>query len=81
MKIILGTWPMSGDFGKYNKEESIKLLKYCYRKGYREFDVAPNYGFGKSEEILGEVFYNKDVLINTKIGNNSKKKNLLVLDF
>ena len=65
---------MSGDFGKYDKEESIKLLKYCYQKGYREFDVAPNYGFGKSEEILGEVFFNKNVLINTKIGNNSHKK-------
>jgi aryl-alcohol dehydrogenase-like predicted oxidoreductase len=74
MKIILGTWPMSGDFGKYNKEDSTKLLKYCYQKGYREFDVAPNYGFGKSEEILGEAFYNKEVLINTKIGNNSQKK-------
>ena len=74
MKIILGTWPMSGDFGKYNKEDSTKLLKYCYQKGYREFDVAPNYGFGKSEEILGEAFCNKEVLINTKIGNNSQKK-------
>ena len=54
----------------------------CFpNKGYREFDVAPNYGFGKSEEILGEVFYNKDVLINTKIGNNSKKKKAFSVRF
>ncbi len=74
MKIVLGTWPMSGDYGKYDISESKKLIKYFLKKGYREFDTAPNYGFGKSELILGQISNQKKIIVNTKIGNNSKKQ-------
>ena len=73
MKIVLGTWPISGDYGKFNEKKSKELLIYCFKKGYKEFDTAPNYGSGKAEAILGNVLNNKNVLINTKIGNNSEK--------
>ena len=74
MKIVLGTWPISGDYGKYNIPEAKKLINYFLAKGYNEFDTAPNYGYGKSELILGQISTQKKILINTKIGNNSKKK-------
>ena len=74
MKVVLGTWPISGDYGKYNISEARKLIKYFLAKGYNEFDTAPNYGYGKSELILGQISSQKKILINTKIGNNSQKK-------
>ena len=74
MKIVLGTWPISGDYGKNNIAEAKKLIKYFLAKGYNEIDTAPNYGYGKSELIIGQIPSNKKLLINTKIGNNSKKK-------
>ncbi len=75
-KIILGTWPISGDYSKANDEESIKMLKYAYRSGILEFDTAPNYGFGRSESLIGRSFKNfkNKPKINTKIGNNHNKK-------
>jgi aryl-alcohol dehydrogenase-like predicted oxidoreductase len=81
MKIVLGTWPISGDYGKYNVSQAKKLINYFLSKGNNEFDTAPNYGFGKSELILGQVLFNKKVLINTKIGNNEKKQKSFNLNF
>ena len=59
-----------------NDEESIEMLKYAFRSGIQEFDTAPNYGFGRSEYLIGKSFKNfkKKPKINTKIGNNHTKK-------
>ena len=57
-KIILGTWPISGDYSMVNDEESIEMLKYAFRSGIQEFDTAPNYGFGRSEYLIGKSFKN-----------------------
>ncbi len=74
-KIILGTWPISGDYSNTDDTESINMLKYAYRSGIKEFDTAPNYGFGKSEHLIGETFKKFKIKpkINTKIGNDHKK--------
>ncbi len=74
-KIILGTWPISGDFTKVKDYQSIKTLRCAYDLGITEFDTAPNYGFGKSEYLLGQAFHKSKCKpkINTKIGNNHKK--------
>lgn len=76
-KIIIGTWPLSGDYGKIESNQVTNVLEYCYRLGIREFDTAPNYGNGLMENYLGDIFGDKnDVLINTKVGNTSfKEKN------
>jgi aryl-alcohol dehydrogenase-like predicted oxidoreductase len=69
-KIIIGTWPLSGDYGNISLEEIQKNLEFCYKNGLKEFDTAPNYGNGFMEFCLGKVFQDKlDVKINTKIGN------------
>ena len=69
-KIIIGTWSLSGDYGKIDYKQIKDVLEYCYELGIKEFDTAPNYGNGVAEKFLGEIFGSRlDVLINTKIGN------------
>ena len=69
-KIVIGTWPLSGDYGKVNSELVQNILQYCQELGINEFDTAPNYGNGEIEIQLGKVFGDdKNVMINTKIGN------------
>ena len=69
-KIIIGTWPLSGDYGNINLNQVQQSLEFCYENGLKEFDTAPNYGNGFMEFCLGKVFQqNLDVQINTKIGN------------
>ena len=69
-KIVIGTWPLSGDYGYVDLETVQKTLEFCYNNGFKEFDTAPNYGNGFIEFCLGNVFqYNLDVKINTKMGN------------
>ena len=76
-KIIIGTWPLSGDYGKIDYAKIKDVLEYCYESGIREFDSAPNYGNGVIEKYLGIIFENRtDVLVNTKMGNQPfNKKN------
>ncbi len=69
-KIVIGTWPLSGDYGKVDSKSVQDILRYCQELGINEFDTAPNYGNGEIEIQLGKVFGNdKSVMINTKIGN------------
>tara|TARA_Y100001934_G_scaffold275711_1_gene370813 strand:- start:711 stop:1607 length:897 start_codon:yes stop_codon:yes gene_type:complete len=69
-RIIIGTWPLSGDYGKVDSKQVRDVLEYCYGNGIREFDTAPNYGDEFIEKELGNIFHDKeDVLINTKMGN------------
>lgn len=71
-KVIIGTWPLSGDFGIVNLSQVEETLITAFNLGYLEYDTAPNYGNGFSEFSLGKLFKNnKDVSINTKIGNSA----------
>ena len=69
-KVVIGTWPLSGDYGKVDLKTVQNTLEYCYDNNLKEFDTAPSYGDGFIEFCIGKVLSNKnDVLINTKIGN------------
>ena len=69
-KIIIGTWPLSGDYGKIDYNQIKDVLEYSYESGIREFDSAPNYGNGVMEKYLGIIFENRsDVKKNKKMGN------------
>ena len=73
-KLVFGTWSISGDYGYKNEKTAKEILNKCFETKILEFDTAPNYGFGYSENLLGDVFKrNKKVLLNTKIGNNHEK--------
>ena len=69
-KVVIGTWPLSGDFGNVSLKTVEESLEYCYENGLKEFDTAPNYGNGFAEIALGKVFSGmRDVVVNTKVGN------------
>jgi aryl-alcohol dehydrogenase-like predicted oxidoreductase len=52
-----------------NIRQSEKLIETALDLGIRYFDVAPSYGMGTAEEVIGEVIgAAKDVTITTKIG-------------
>lgn len=69
LKVVIGTWPLSGDYGIVDLKTIKETLEHCYNAGFKEFDTAPGYGEGFMEFCLGNVFHERDdVLINTKIG-------------
>ncbi len=70
--VIIGTWPLSGDFGAIDEFKAEELINYSISKGFTEFDTAPNYGCGKIEEILSKTIknYQTKFKINTKCGNS-----------
>ncbi len=66
-----GCWSLSKHGWKdVNAKEAIETLEKSIELGINFFDTAPIYGFGKSEEILGEVIKDirKDQVIASKFG-------------
>jgi len=53
-----------------SRRHSIKLVHAANDAGIRHFDVAPPYGMGTAEEVLGEALKNRrhDVTVATKVG-------------
>ena len=69
-KVIIGTWPLSGDYGRVDLKTVQDALECCYANNLKEFDTAPSYGNGFIEFCIGKVLGGRsDTLINTKIGN------------
>lgn len=61
MKLGFGCAAISGEgggygFGDISSQESINLLRLAYERGVRVYDSAPIYGFGLSEQRLGQAF-------------------------
>ncbi len=56
--------------GNKSRAEGLRLLETAYDAGIRHFDVAPYYGFGEAEELLGELARSKrdSLTITTKFG-------------
>ena len=69
-KVVIGTWPLSGDYGRVDLKTVQRVLESCYESNFKEFDTAPSYGNGFIEFCLGKILGSKaDILINTKVGN------------
>ncbi|MGO9209265.1 MAG: aldo/keto reductase [Terriglobales bacterium] len=72
-RIGLGTWAMGGwMWGVADEEESIRTIHTALDKGINLIDTAPMYGFGRSEEIVGQAVEQwggrEKVIIATKVG-------------
>jgi aryl-alcohol dehydrogenase-like predicted oxidoreductase len=72
-RIGLGTWAMGGwMWGGTDEELSIKTIHSALDKGINLIDTAPVYGFGRSEQIVGQALAQKKcrdkVFISTKTG-------------
>lgn len=69
-KIVIGTWPLSGDFGAKSLADIEASITKALDAGIRCFDTAPNYGLGFAESMLGMVLAGEeDVEVFTKCGN------------
>jgi aryl-alcohol dehydrogenase-like predicted oxidoreductase len=55
-RVGLGTWAIGGAmWGGSNDGESIKTIQHAVDVGINLIDTAPVYGFGHSEEIVGQA--------------------------
>jgi aryl-alcohol dehydrogenase-like predicted oxidoreductase len=79
-RVALGTWAIGGwMWGGSDEAESISTIRAALEQGINLVDTAPVYGFGRSEEIVGNAIalgrLRSRVIIATKAGlewNNGK---------
>jgi len=58
--ITLGAWAIGGwMWGGADKKDSLRAIDSCLDYGISSIDTAPIYGFGHSEEVLGEAIKGK----------------------
>ena len=70
-RVALGTWAMGGwMWGGTDRRESIATIRAALHQGINLIDTAPVYGFGVSEEIVGEALEGAraEAVIATKTG-------------
>lgn len=70
-EITFGAWAIGGwMWGGTDKKDAIAAINKSLDLGITSFDTAPVYGFGISEELLGEALsgHRKEVQILTKFG-------------
>jgi aryl-alcohol dehydrogenase-like predicted oxidoreductase len=72
-RVGLGTWAIGGwMWGGTDDAQSIATIRSAVERGVTLIDTAPAYGFGRSEEIVGEALaegsLRDKVTIATKVG-------------
>jgi aryl-alcohol dehydrogenase-like predicted oxidoreductase len=72
-RIALGTWAIGGSmWGGTDEKESIRTIHAAFDQGVNLIDTAPVYGFGRSEEIVGEALHQHgrrdSIILATKVG-------------
>jgi aryl-alcohol dehydrogenase-like predicted oxidoreductase len=73
-RLAFGTWEFGGDWGRFNEDAAIAMIRRARDLGFNFFDTAQQYGFGESERILGKALHpdlaqnRDDVVIATKGG-------------
>src|SRR5690349_11481985 len=72
-RIGLGTWAIGGwMWGGSDEKESVRTIHAAFDQGINLIDTAPVYGYGRSEEIVGEAVRQHGrrdgVILATKVG-------------
>jgi aryl-alcohol dehydrogenase-like predicted oxidoreductase len=72
-RIALGTWAIGGwMWGGSDEKESIRTIHAAFDHGINLIDTAPIYGYGRSEEIVGEAIRQRgrreSLILATKVG-------------
>src|SRR6266481_9429983 len=72
-RVALGTWAMGGwMWGGTDKREAVATIRAALEQGINLIDTAPVYGFGVSEEIVGQALaaagLRSQAVIATKVG-------------
>jgi aryl-alcohol dehydrogenase-like predicted oxidoreductase len=72
--IALGTWELGGSWGAFDRNQAVSAIRQARADGITFFDTAQAYGFGASEQLLGEALRDDldhrrdEVVIATKGG-------------
>lgn len=72
--IAFGTWQLGGEWGEFDKRQAIAAIRQARELGVNLFDTAQGYGFGASEQVLGQALRDDldnrrdEVVIATKGG-------------
>jgi aryl-alcohol dehydrogenase-like predicted oxidoreductase len=77
-EIGLGAWQLANpDWGIDDRDEALRIIQKSLEAGCNFFDTAPGYGYGRSEELLGEGLKSvrKDVIICTKFSHYDEDGN------
>ncbi|MDX6607119.1 MAG: hypothetical protein QOD14_1659 [Solirubrobacterales bacterium] len=53
--IAFGTWQLGGEWGEFDEREAVAAIRHARELGVNLFDTAHGYGFGASEELLGQA--------------------------
>lgn len=67
--LTLGGGGLGQVWGETSREEAVATVNLALENGINHFDVAPMYGNGEAESVIGEVFKGKainDIRITTK---------------
>jgi aryl-alcohol dehydrogenase-like predicted oxidoreductase len=72
-RIALGTWAIGGwRWGGTDEKDSLRTIHAALDQGVNLIDTAPIYGYGRSEEIVGEALRQHgrrdSVILATKVG-------------
>lgn len=54
-RVAFGTWQLSGEWGSFDERTAVQAIRHARERGVNFFDTAQAYGFGRSEEVLGEA--------------------------
>jgi aryl-alcohol dehydrogenase-like predicted oxidoreductase len=73
-EIGLGAWQLANpDWGLHDTAEALQIVHEALEAGCNFFDTAPGYGYGRSEELLGQALKSvrQNVIICTKFSHHS----------
>ena len=54
-RIAFGTWQLGGEWGSFDEQQAVAAIRHARELGVNIFDTAQAYGFGRSEEVLGNA--------------------------
>ena len=72
-EIGLGAWQLANpDWHLNDTGEALRIVEQSLAAGCNFFDTAPGYGYGRSEELLGQALkpVRHDVIICTKFSHH-----------
>lgn len=75
--VALGSWTFAGDsiWGPSEEAQCIRVVHAALDRGITFFDTAPNYGDGRSEELLGKALAGrKEALVASKLKVEGKSE-------
>lgn len=88
-EIGFGAWGIGGvasgavAYGPTSDSDSIRALRHALEAGVNFYDTSDLYGFGHSEEIIGQAFAGRrsQVIIASKVGFAGSSSDTLAKDF